>query len=1385
MIRSLRRCFFGGAFLFLAVACCFAADETTKWEIARFSDDVAALVRASNSTTVTATDVLVLDDEESYVFDASVKAVHTRYLVYKVLTKQGAEQWGGVSFGWEPWHEERPEVRARVITPDNAVHELDPKTISDAPAKEDEVAVYSDRRVVRAPLPAMAPGSVVEEEETTTESVSFPGAGTVKRLFFGGRGVPVQRTRLLLDAPASFPLRYNVQLLPDLKPERKEANGRVQLAFEYGPMGPIEDSGQYLPNETPPYPEVNFSTGSSWQQIAESYQRIVDRQIANADVKQIDAKLLAGKKSREDKATAILQYLDREIRYTGVEFGQAAITPHSPAETLKHKYGDCKDKAALLVAMLRAAGIPAYVALLNVGWQQDVARDLPGMGSFDHAIVYAPGNPDIWIDATDDHARLGQLPSPDQGRLALIARSATDSLTMTPVASSTDNVLRETREFYLSENGPARIVEISVPHGAMESRYRSAYGDPENKDRKKELTNYVKAQYLAEKLDRIEPSDPGDISKQFTLKLECSGAKRASTDLESAAAAIRLDTLFNSLPAELRTHESHKDDEKEAEPVKLKSKKIRTADYQLAEAFATEWDYKIVPPPGFRPKPLPPNAKVSAGPALLTEEFSADKDGAIRAMVRFDSVKRRFSPSEAAEMRDKVAQLLEGEAILLYFEPIAQALLNEGKFRESFQTYRSLIALHPQEAVHHLQLAKALLSAGMGEVAREEARLAVKLEPNSALAEKTLADILEYDLVGRRFRPGSDYASAEAALRAAEKLDVDDKTIPADLAILLEYNSDGDRYGPGARLAEATAAYNSLTPEQLANVGVKNNPAFTLFYEKKFAEARKYAESLNPQLSNIIVASTTALDGSQAGITEARRRTGGEADLKQLLKNAGDLLMRARQYPQAADLLEAGASGDNTSNTMNLASLLRKARPKEGIHYGNDPAGIAMQRFVLLSASQVPLEKMLSLSSRNAQAVIKRTDPDDLKRTWDDGRQTRRGISLSGYSPDMMLDISLAESEAKAEGDDVSGYRVAMKIPGKSDLKVYVVKEDGKYLILDTSEKPSAIGLEVLDRLEAHDLKGARVLLDWARDDQHLAGGDDPLAGKAFPRLWTKGKEGDENQIRNAAAAILVQTRATAEQGIAILESARKSVTNEPERLNLTLGILEGYSTLDQAVGLEHAAAELAAQYPESKRSFSEWAWALRNLGKNMEADALAEDWLKKFPDDADGWMQLVNNALVREDYVRAHDLGLKIVHDGKANYSDLNRFSWFSIFAGMVGDEDISNAAKAAQDSQNAAYILHTLGCLYAEVGKVKEAREVLIQAMDKAGLDEPNDAYWYAFGRIAEQYGENEVARADYERVKKPKYDISLPGSSYRLAQNRLKAMNDGAAKKPASTK
>ena len=94
-----------------------------------------------------------------------------------------------------------------------------------------------------------------------------------------------------------------------------------------------------------------------------------------------------------------------------------------------------------------------------------------------------------------------------------------------------------------------------------------------------------------------------------------------------------------------------------------------------------------------------------------------------------------------------------------------------------------------------------------------KSHLAVKLDPKSVLAEKSLAEILKHDVVGRSMRAGSDLSGAADAYRAAIKLDPDDDSIGGDLAILLEYDPVGRRYGSQSKLKEAIAEYQKLGPD--------------------------------------------------------------------------------------------------------------------------------------------------------------------------------------------------------------------------------------------------------------------------------------------------------------------------------------------------------------------------------------------------------------------------------------------------------------------------------------------------------------------------------------------------------------------------------------------
>jgi len=1377
-LRRLVSCLISLLFPLFIAAAVEAQQPLEPWNAPHFSIEPKALYEAASAVTAPeGTSVALLDEDYRYSFDESGRVEIVGHYVYKVLTQKGAEGWDSLSVAWEPWHEARPVIRVRVIAPDFSVHELDPKTITEEPARGGDYKTYSDGKRVRAPFPAIAPGVVVEEEYTESEIEPFFASGHTGRFTFGEERVPVAHCHAVIDAPASLPLRIATLLLPDLKPVRTEANGRVTLTYDLGPLEGVEPRDPNIPPDVARFPEIQFSTGRSWQVMASEYSKIVDSHAGASAVQAIVDKLIAGKTTAAEKEAAIVDYLDREVRYTGIEFGEAALVPHDPAETLNKKYGDCKDKATLTVAMLRAAGIPAYVALLNAGSRMDVPADLPGMGLFDHAIVYVPGPPALWIDATDRYARLGQLPISDQGRLALVARPETTALLKTPESTSKDNVLLEFREIELSENGPATITERTQPKGIFESYYRSSYADRPDKEAREGITNYVKNQYRAESLDHVDRTDPTDLSHQFELTIKCLKARRGYTDLDSAQAAIPLGGLFMRLPDELKRKDDA--DEKKKQDDKEKPKKPRTVDWELSEPFSAEWDYRIVPPSGFVPKELPKDQTILIGPAVLTERFSVEKDNAVSARVLFDSVKRRYTVAEAKDMQDKIAEIFEETALLVNFEPRGEALLHEGKVKEALAEYRNQVAQHPNEAVHHLRVAQVLLDAGMGEAARAEAREAVRLDPKSALAEKTLAQILKHDLVGRILRAGSDLKGAEAAYRASIKLDPDEDTTVADLAILLEHDPVGRRYGRQAKMKEAIAEYQKLGLDKLTSMGVQNNLSFSLFYGNEPEEAIKAALNLNPQPAALIAASEALLHGSKVGLAEANKRSSSDAAFKDTARTAGEMLMNMRAYALAADFLEAGAAGDKAAQIMGLAAALRGAQRHEDLHFANTPSDLGKQAFLLTMDPELTEAKLAAIASRNSLEVWKNEDAEAKKKILGNGKEWNSALARDDSSLDVHIDIVAKGYDPKIEGDDQVGYRVKAQIPDGPSLTYFAVKDNGQYKVLDTSQRPDAIALEIADRVNAGDLKGAKTLLDWLREDSHIEGGDDPLGGPVFPRLWTKGQAPDARKMKLAAAALMADAKPVAARGVAILEEALKDAASQHEKTYIRIALADGYSTQDNYAKLLEVSAELLKDEPLSRRAFMDSMVALMGLNRFDEALKLADDRLKQLDGDTDALMMKMETEANRGDYAAAREVARKMVDQGKENAELLNSLAWYALFMPKVEQSDIDASIKSTQLAKDNPHILHTVACLYAASGKAKEGRELLMRSMDDLDLDEPNDDYWYALGLIAEQFGEREIAIADYRKLEKPKEPLAIPTSSYKLAQARLKALEAEAKK------
>lgn len=113
---------------------------------------------------------------------------------------------------------------------------------------------------------------------------------------------------------------------------------------------------------------------------------------------------IAGIKAETDKPAErlekALQFVQDEIRYTGLEAGIGGYKPRNPAEVFEQRFGDCKDKSLLLCYILNELGIEAYPALVSTTDRQGIIAWLPSPNAFNHCVVQVRQGGVRWYDPT-------------------------------------------------------------------------------------------------------------------------------------------------------------------------------------------------------------------------------------------------------------------------------------------------------------------------------------------------------------------------------------------------------------------------------------------------------------------------------------------------------------------------------------------------------------------------------------------------------------------------------------------------------------------------------------------------------------------------------------------------------------------------------------------------------------------------------------------------------------------------------------------------------------------------------------------------------------------------------------------------------------------------
>ena len=190
----------------------------------------------------------------------------------------------------------------------------------------------------------------MEERVTVNETQPrFPGGTSGS--FSPTWSVPVNRARLVIEIDDELELRWKAYLLDGVEPTVEAIDGATRYTFDFHLPEKMTEAENSLPFDQPRSAYVAYSTGRDWQTTAAEYAATVDVQIAEADVSVFPAKPESG--ARLELIQAALDWVHDKVRYTGLEFGSSSIVPYPPDLALSRGYGDCKDQATMMVALLR------------------------------------------------------------------------------------------------------------------------------------------------------------------------------------------------------------------------------------------------------------------------------------------------------------------------------------------------------------------------------------------------------------------------------------------------------------------------------------------------------------------------------------------------------------------------------------------------------------------------------------------------------------------------------------------------------------------------------------------------------------------------------------------------------------------------------------------------------------------------------------------------------------------------------------------------------------------------------------------------------------------------------------------------------------------------
>ena len=481
--------------------------------------------------------VILVNDQRVTIEDDGRIVTNTSYAV-RILTRSGR----AAASGTEVYRTDSGKVRdlrAWLIPATGNTREYDNRQAADLALVNNDI--YNEARIKRiSAVDEAQPGAVFGYEAISEDRAIF-----TQFEFPFQSGLPTLRSRFFLTVPAGWRVESVTFNHAPIKPEI--SNGTTYIwqldnlpSIDEEPASPELSSivARVAVSVFPPAgSRAAVSTFGSWQDVSKWLSELNDPQVILSDAVVEKARALtAGATDDYSRIAAIAKFV-QGIQYVSIQTGigrGGGYKPHTSAEVLVKAYGDCKDKANLMRAMLKVIGITAYPVAIYSGDPDYVREEWPSPQQFNHAVVAIAFSSDkaqssavqhsslgalTIFDPTDPETPFGQLPDHEQGSFALIVAGERGAIMKMPATSPESNRLERDVQATLDAAGSlvATIRESTVGHAAVTARRE--FRGMSISDYESLIAGWVIRSVNNAKVGNILPKDD-DSAGTFTLQLD-------------------------------------------------------------------------------------------------------------------------------------------------------------------------------------------------------------------------------------------------------------------------------------------------------------------------------------------------------------------------------------------------------------------------------------------------------------------------------------------------------------------------------------------------------------------------------------------------------------------------------------------------------------------------------------------------------------------------------------------------------------------------------------------------------------------------------------------------------------------------------------------------